>query len=305
MARSIVPLKSVVAALVTVNASNCTASALLPTLPVKVTLPNPASTVRLSAAPPAVPLVVPLINMLPAPAPVDSVGVAACAITRFPPIVRSVFVVVMFAARFTSPVVLNAPVEVMLPVAFLVSTPLLVNAVVPPEAKLLFTLNAVPVNAAEPTFTAPVKVVATLPALCVNALARSIVPLKSVVAALVTVNASNCTASALLPTLPVKVTLPNPASTVRLSAAPPAVPLVVPLINMLPAPAPVDSVGVAACAITRFPPIVRSVFVVVMFAARFTSPVVLKPAGAVTLALTFATPPTPRLSSVSEAPAPP
>jgi hypothetical protein len=85
-----------------------------------------------------VPLLVPVTVTLPAvPAPVLRVGVAASAITRLPPIVRFVSVVVMFAARLTSPVVLKAPVEVMLPVAFLVITPLLVKAVVPPEAKLL------------------------------------------------------------------------------------------------------------------------------------------------------------------------
>jgi hypothetical protein len=39
-----------------------------------------------------------------------------------------VLVVVMLAARLTSPVVLKAPVEVMLPVAFLVTVPLLVIA---------------------------------------------------------------------------------------------------------------------------------------------------------------------------------
>jgi len=41
----------------------------------------------------------------------------------------------------------------MFPVLFFVSTPLFVNAVVPPEAKLLFTLNAVPFRSAEPTLT--------------------------------------------------------------------------------------------------------------------------------------------------------
>ena len=223
------------------------------------------------------PLVVPVTVMLPAPpAPVDRVGVAASATTRLPPIVRSASEVVMFAARFTFPVVLKAPVEVMLPVAFLVSVPLLVKLVVPAEAKLLFRLKAVPVRAALPTFTVPVKVVATLPALCVSAFASSMFPLNKVVAALVTVRASSSVALALLPTLPVKVTSPVPASTVRVSATPPVVPLVVPVTVMLPAPAPVDSVGAAASATTRLPPIVRSVLVVVMFAARFTFPVVLK-----------------------------
>lgn len=125
--------------------------------------------------------------------------------------VRFVFVVVMSEARFTLPVALKAPVEVMLPVEFFVSVPVLVKEVVPAEAKELFRLNAVPVREADPTVSAPVNVVATEPADCVRALAKSIVPLKSVVAAEVMVKSSSSKASVLLPTFPVKVTLPVPA----------------------------------------------------------------------------------------------
>jgi hypothetical protein len=78
--------------------------------------------------------------MWPAPAPVLKVGAIPSAITRLPPIVRSVLVVVMLAARLTLPVALKAPVELMLPVPLLVSVPLLVIVVAPPELKLLLRL---------------------------------------------------------------------------------------------------------------------------------------------------------------------
>src|SRR6266850_1729555 len=160
----------------------------------------------------------------------------------------------MFEARFTLPVAENPPLATMGPVAFLVSVPLFVKALAPLEVQLLFSAKLVPVRLAVPTFTVPLNVLVPLPADCVRLVDRSSALLKVALVAELIVRLSSSVVFAVLPTAPVKVTLPVPASTVRLSATPPAVPWVVPVIVMLPpAAAPVDSVGLAASAITRLP----------------------------------------------------
>src|ERR1700675_1424605 len=163
----------------------------------------------------------------------------------------------MFEARFRSPLVANPPLATMLPVELLVTVPALVKLVAPLEVQPLFSAKFVPVRLAVPTFTVPLKVLVPEPADCVRLADRSTALLKLALVAEVIVRLSSSVAFALLPTAPVKVTLPVPATTVRLSGAPPVVPLVVPVIVMSPAPtAPcVDSVGVRASAITRLPPI--------------------------------------------------
>jgi len=248
----------------------------VPSAPVKVTLPVPACSVSDSSPVPAVPSVLPVTRMLPAvPAPVDSVGDAPSATTRFPPMLRSVLAVVMFAARFTLPLVLNAPVLVMAPVIFLVSIPVLAIVVVPMDAKLLFTAYAVPRRSAEPTATVFPKVVVPVAAfVCTRAPVMFTTP-KVAAPEFVMVTAPRLFAVP-VPSAPVKVTLPVPACSVSDSSPVPAVPSVLPVTRMLPAvPAPVDSVGDAPSATTRFPPMLRSVLAVVMFAARFTLPLVL------------------------------
>ena len=156
----IVLLKLVMPALVTVTVDKPLGpfSVITPMLNV----PVPASKVRVSALPPIVPLVVPVtVN---APFAVDSVGVAASAITKLPPMLKVLFVVLMLLARLTLPVVLKPPAAEMLPVEFLVKVPLFVTETAPVEVKLLFTANVVPRSVADPTLTVLLKVVAPVAA---------------------------------------------------------------------------------------------------------------------------------------------
>src|SRR5687768_13340341 len=163
------PLKFVVPALLTVTAVKPLASAAppAPNNPATFTVPVPASSLRLSSPPPAVPLVAPVMVIAPAPAApcVESVTSVPSAIVSAPPMLSSVLVVVTLFASDTGPLVEKPPGAVIAPVGPLVKVPEFVTASAPVVVKLSFTLNAVPVNAAEPTFTAPSKVVATEPAL--------------------------------------------------------------------------------------------------------------------------------------------
>src|SRR5438552_987555 len=181
----------------------------------------------------------------------------------------------MLLARFRLPLVENPPVATMLPVAFLVTVPEFVKLVAPLEVQPLFSAKFVPVRLAVPTFTVPVNVLVPVPADCVRPVDRSTALEKVALFAEVIVRLSSSVAFALLPTVPVKITLPAPATTVRLSATPAVVPLVLPVT--VTAPPPELSVGLAASAITRLPPMESAVPTVVMLLARFTLPLVLKP----------------------------
>ena len=144
---------------------------------------------------------------------------------------------------------LNAPVEVTAPVALFVSTPLLSNAVVPPDPKLLFTAKVVPFRSAEPNDTVSAKVVNPVAAfVCVNAPLRFTAPLNEVAPALVRVTALSMSASP-VPKPEEKVVVPVPDCKVRVSTDPPSVPSTDPLKVMFPAvPDPVDRVTVDASA---------------------------------------------------------
>ena len=95
---------------------------------------------RVSAEPVVVPVVMPVTVIAPDPA--ARVGVAASPITRLPPIVSAVLVVVMLLDSVTAPDVENPAGATMAPVAPFVNMPELVTAIAPPAAavKLLFTL---------------------------------------------------------------------------------------------------------------------------------------------------------------------
>jgi hypothetical protein len=108
----------------------------LPKAPIFIT-PPAAFKVSVSAEPPAVPSVVPV--MVRAPLPEVNTTDTASAIVKAPPILKVVFVVVMLFAKFTAPVVLKPPGAVMAPVAPFVNVPLLVTATLPVDVKLLFT----------------------------------------------------------------------------------------------------------------------------------------------------------------------
>jgi hypothetical protein len=159
----------------------------------------------------------------------------------------AVFAVVMLAARFTSPVALNPPFAMMVPVAFFVSTPEFVTE----SAPVIFT--------AAFTFIAPQLLTVTV----------------------VSIRATP------VPTVPPRVSTPVPAARASVSAAPAAVPSTVPLSVIDPAPAPLFNVTVAPCASTRLPPMESAVLAVVMFAARFTAPVVENPPGAIIVPVAF------------------
>ena len=101
----------------------------------KLTAPPEALNVSVSAEPPAVPSTKP--ERVRVPLPLVSVGLIPSAMVSAPPMVRAVFVVVIFDARLTAPVVLKPPVAVMLPVEFFVTVPEFVIEVAPVEAQLL------------------------------------------------------------------------------------------------------------------------------------------------------------------------
>jgi hypothetical protein len=108
----------------------------LPTAPRLMTPPS-ALRVSVSAEPPTVPSVVPV--MVKAPLPEVKTIDAASARVRLPPILKALFVVVMLLAKFAAPVVLKPPAAVIAPVAPFVNVPLLVTATLPVDVKLLFT----------------------------------------------------------------------------------------------------------------------------------------------------------------------
>jgi hypothetical protein len=98
----------------------------------------PAKELRVRfSAPDVVPLIVPLIVSVPVPE--VKTGEAAEEMTKLPPIVKSVSVVVILFANVAAPVVLNPLGAVIAPVAPFVKMPLLVTAIAPVAAKLLFT----------------------------------------------------------------------------------------------------------------------------------------------------------------------
>jgi hypothetical protein len=131
----IAPLKLIAALLVIVAAVKLVELP-LPKAPTLITPPN-AFNVNVSAEPPAVPSVAPVI--VRAPLPEVNTTDTASAIVKAPPILSAVLVVVMLFAKLTAPVVLKPPVAVMAPVAPFVNVPLLVTATLPVDAKLLFT----------------------------------------------------------------------------------------------------------------------------------------------------------------------
>lgn len=84
--------------------------------------------------------------------------------TNVPLIVMLVFVVVILAARLTSPLVEKREGAMIFPVEFLVRVPELVTLMKPVAVKLLFRAKVVPRRVAEPQETVPVNVVAPVAA---------------------------------------------------------------------------------------------------------------------------------------------
>ena len=252
-----------------------------PTAP-RLTMPPAAFNVRLSAAPPAVPSVVPV--MVSIPVPLVNVGVAASAIVKAPPMKSAELVVVILAAKLTSPEVLKPVGATIFPVELFVNVPLLVTATAPVVVKLLFTANVVPFSVAEPNCTVLLKVVAPVAAfVCVKAPVRFTAPLKVIAALLVTATVVRLVA--LPEPITPRLTTPPAAFKVKLSVAPPAVPSVVPV--RVSVPEPLVNVGIAASAIVKAPPMKSAELVVVILAAKLTSPEVLKPAGATIFPVEF------------------
>ena len=124
-------------------------------------VPVPAFNVKVSAVLPAVPVIVPLIVISPAPTDpcVDKVTLRVSAIVNVPPILKVVLVVVILLARLASPEVENPPGATIAPVVPNVNNPELVTAMAPVAVKLLLTLKMVPFKVAEPTATVLEKVV--------------------------------------------------------------------------------------------------------------------------------------------------
>ncbi len=108
----------------------------VPTAPVNVTAPV-VLTVRVSAEPAVTPSVVPVIVIAPIPA--ARVTEAASPITRLPPILSVLLVVVMLLDRVAAPDVENPLGAIMAPVAPLVNIPELVTPTPVVAVKLLFT----------------------------------------------------------------------------------------------------------------------------------------------------------------------
>ena len=132
-----------------------------------LTVPVPAFKVRVSALPPVVPVVVPLIVILPTPTEpwVDKVKAKASAMVNVPPMLSVVLVVVILLARLTAPDVENPPGAMIAPAEDRVNNPELVTATAPVAVRLLLTLKMVPLNVAEPTLTVLEKVVVPVAAL--------------------------------------------------------------------------------------------------------------------------------------------
>ncbi len=177
------------------------------------------------------------------------------------------------------------PAAVIAPLACLLARPLLVMASAPVVVKLFCRSNVVPRSVAEPTATVEENVVAPVAAdVCERAPLMAIWPLKLVAPALVTVTFTSPVASAVPPDpnpkRPATFTEPAPALSVRLSEAPPAVPLVAPLSEI--APPPLVSVTFAPCVKVNAPPIVKAALLVVMFLASDTSFEAEKPPAALT-----------------------
>ena len=107
-----------------------------PTAPVNVTAPV-VFTVRVSGSPVAVPSVVPVIVIAPDPA--ARTTVIPSPITRLPPILSAVLVVVMLLDSATAPVVENPLGATIAPVPPFVNIPEFVTATAPIDVKLLFT----------------------------------------------------------------------------------------------------------------------------------------------------------------------
>jgi hypothetical protein len=268
------PLKLMAALLVIVTAVKLVELP-LPKAPTLI-IPPAAFKVSVSAEPPAVPSVVPV--MVRAPLPEVKTTDAASAIVNAPPILKVVLVVVMLFAKFAAPVVLKPLGAVMAPVAPFVNVPLLVTATLPVAAKLLFTEKAVPLKTAEPTDTVLLKVVVPVAALVwVKAPVILTTPLKLMAALLVIVTAVKLVELP-LPKAPTLI-MPPAAFNVSASAKLPAVPSVDPVI--VRAPLPEVKTTDAASAIVKAPPILKVVLVVVMLFAKLTAPVVLKPPAAV------------------------
>ena len=124
-------------------------------------VPVPAFNVKVSAVLPAVPVVVPLMLISPAPTEpcVDKVILRVSAMVNVPPILKVVLVVVILLARLAAPEVENPVGAVIAPVADSVNNPELVTVIAPVVVKLLLTLKMVPLRVAEATDTAPEKVV--------------------------------------------------------------------------------------------------------------------------------------------------
>src|SRR5262249_48901912 len=154
--------------------------------------------------------------------------------------------------------------------------PLLVTATAPVAVRPFCTSNVVPRSVAEPTETVPAKVVAPVAALvCVRAPVMATAPLKLVAPAWVTVTGGRPVAAGppAAPERPLRVGVPVRALRVRLSLAPPGVPLVAPVTVMSPARgAPcVERATAAPWAGVSAPPMLRVVLVVVTLLAREAS----------------------------------
>ena len=108
----------------------------VPTAPVNVTAPV-VFTVRVSAEAPPVPSVVPV--MVIAPDPAARVTEVVSPITRLPPILRAVLVVVMLLDSVAAPDVENPVGAMMAPVPPRVNIPEFVTATAPVAVKLLLT----------------------------------------------------------------------------------------------------------------------------------------------------------------------
>ena len=171
----------------------------------------------------------------------ESVTLAASAIVNAPPILKVVLVVVILLARLAAPVVEKPPGAVITPVAALVNSPELVTATAPPEAavKLLFTAYATPCNVAEPTATVFENVVVPVAALVwLNKPDMAIGLLKYMASDLVMVSVVRPVASAEVPEpyMAARLTKPVPELIINVSAEPPVVPVVVPVMVIGPTP---------------------------------------------------------------------
>jgi hypothetical protein len=244
----------------------------VPTAPVKATAPE-VFTVRVSTAPPFVPSVVPVTVIAPELA--ARVGVAASPMTRAPPILNAVFVVVMLLNKVTAPEVENPIGAVMAPAELRVNVPELITIIAPPPAlvrvKLLLTKYATPLKATQYAFTAPVKVVVPVAAF---------VWIKSYVTPTVLENVRSAElvmVRADILTAPVKVTAPVVFTIRDLPDNAGGVLVVVPVIVIAPLPAP----RVILAPIIRFPPMVNAPEPeVVMLFDKVAAPEVENPPGA-------------------------